>query len=133
MKNIMNKKYVFALILFSLLILPTMNSLVHASSADSIRTLTGIDNSTTNPGLGEQDLETTIQEMIGIILGFLGLIAVVIILIGGFLWMTAGGNQDQVTKGRKFIINGVIGLVIILSAYAIASFVIDQAASVTAG
>ena len=128
MKNIMNKKYVFALILFSLLMLP-MAPLAHASTASDIRTLTGINDA--DLGLGRQGLETTIQDIIGIILGFLGLIAVVIILIGGFMWMTAGGNEERVKKGRQFIINGVIGLVIILAAYAIAKFVIENLQTAT--
>jgi len=128
MKNIMNKKYVFALILFSLLMLP-MAPLAHASTASDIRTLTGINDA--DLGLGRQGLETTIQDIIGIILGFLGLIAVVIILIGGFMWMTAGGSDEKVKKGRQFIINGIIGLIIILSAYAIAYFVIDEIGGAT--
>jgi hypothetical protein len=41
------------------------------------------------------------------------------------MWMTAGGNDDRIKKGRQFIINGVIGLVIILAAYAIAQWVIN--------
>jgi uncharacterized membrane protein len=54
-----------------------------------------------------------------------GIIAVVIILAGGFKWMTAGGNEDKVGEARKMIISGVIGLAIIMSAFAIAQFVID--------
>jgi hypothetical protein len=77
-------------------------------------------------GLGSGDLPTTIAAIIRAALGFLGIIAVVIILYGGFKWMTAGGNTDKVDEAKKIIIQGVIGLVIVLSAFAIASFVITQ-------
>jgi hypothetical protein len=84
-------------------------------------------------GLGEADLVDTIASIIRIALGFLGVIAVVIILLGGFKWMTAGGNDDKVKEAKKLIFSGIIGLVIIISAYAIASFVIDSIVSATSG
>ena len=84
-------------------------------------------------GLGTGDLEDVAGQIIRAALGFLGIIAVVIILIGGFKWMTAGGNEDKVQEAKKLIIAGIIGLAIILSAYAIASFVIDQLVGATTG
>jgi len=125
----MNTKIILSIVILFTLIVSFAPTPLEAAAA--VRDLTGIDNAATNPGLGTQELETTVQDIIKIILSFLGLIAVIVILIGGFMWMTAGGNSEQVAKGRSWIINGVIGLVIILSAYAIASFVIDQAADVT--
>jgi len=55
---------------------------------------------------------------------FLAIIAVIVILIGGFRWMTAAGNEDRVASAKKTIIAGAIGLIIILAAYAIVTFVI---------
>lgn len=83
-------------------------------------------------GLGGADLRTTIAKTIQLIISFLGIIAVVIILIGGFKWMTAGGSEDKVAEAKKLIIAGIIGLVIILFAFAIASFVLSNLANVTA-
>jgi uncharacterized membrane protein YidH (DUF202 family) len=83
-------------------------------------------------GLGTADLPSTIASIIRTILGFLGIVAVVIILFGGFKWMTSGGNEDKVAEAKKLMISGVIGLVIVLSAFAIASFVITQIAGVAA-
>src|SRR6056297_2215822 len=76
-------------------------------------------------GLGERDPRDIAASMINIALGFLGILAVVIILIGGFKWMTAAGNEDKVNEAKKIIVAGVIGLVIILAAWGIASFVLN--------
>ena len=77
-------------------------------------------------GLGEAELSAVIARIIRAVLGFLGVVAVIIILWGGFMWMTSGGAEDKVKSARKLIIMGIIGLAIVLAAYAIASFVITS-------
>jgi len=77
-------------------------------------------------GLGDQDVRTTISSIIRVALGLLGIVAVVIVLWGGFVWMIAGGNEERAGEARKIIFSGIIGLAIVLSAYAIASFVLNQ-------
>ena len=77
-------------------------------------------------GLGETKLDEAVVGLINVALGFLGLIAVVIILIGGFKWMTAGGNEDKVGEARKTIFAGIIGLAIILFAWGITTFVVQE-------
>jgi hypothetical protein len=84
-------------------------------------------------GLGQGELKETIGSLIRVALGFLGVIAVVIILLGGFKWMTAGGNEEKVSEAKRLIVAGIIGLAIILSAYTIASFVISSIVGATAG
>ncbi|MDZ4221272.1 MAG: pilin [Patescibacteria group bacterium] len=83
-------------------------------------------------GLGQgNDVKGSIANIINIILGFLGIIAVIIILAGGFKWMTAGGNEDKVAESRQMIIQGVIGLVVVFAAWAIASFVVTNLQTAT--
>jgi TRAP-type C4-dicarboxylate transport system permease small subunit len=84
-------------------------------------------------GLASTDVRTTVSRIIRVAMGLLGIVAVGIILIGGFKWMTAGGNDDQVGEAKKWIFSGVIGLAIILSAYALASFIISQLYTATTG
>lgn len=83
-------------------------------------------------GLGTSDLQTTIGNLIRVALSFLGVVAVCIVLYGGFKWMTAGGNDEKVGEAKRLMISGLIGLAIIMSAYAIASFVIGSVLSATA-
>ena len=82
-------------------------------------------------GLGGQDIRTTIASIIRTAMGLLGIVAVVIILIGGFTWMTAGGNDEKVGEAKKWIFAGIIGLAIILSAYALANYVINSLITAT--
>ncbi|MBU0597162.1 pilin [Patescibacteria group bacterium] len=78
-----------------------------------------------------QSLPETVGRIISVAFGLLGIIAVVIILIGGFKWMTAGGAEEKTTDARNYIVSGVIGLAIILSAYAITSFVLGSLSTAT--
>ena len=81
--------------------------------------------------LGSKDIRTTVGSIINAGLGFLGVVAVVIILIGGFKYMTSGGSDENTSKARKYIIAGIIGLAIILSAYAVTSFVMSRLLTAT--
>ena len=73
---------------------------------------------------GEGELEKVIPRLINIVMSILGIIAVIIILIGGFMWMTAAGNEERVDKAKKVLVAGVIGLLIVIAAYAISSFIV---------
>ncbi|MFA7314582.1 MAG: pilin [Candidatus Magasanikbacteria bacterium] len=89
----------------------------------------GTDGSIT--ALGTSDLRSTVVKIINIALGMLGIIAVVVVLIGGFKWMTAGGDDGKTEEARKWIFSGIIGLAIILSAWAIAKFAINNLGAAT--
>ncbi len=92
----------------------------------------GLNEFSSNTNLGTNiELISTIARLINIILGFLGVLVIVGILYGGFKRMTAAGNEDQISSGNKIIGAGVVGLVIILAAYAIAAFVINQLVDAT--
>jgi hypothetical protein len=72
-----------------------------------------------------------IGTIINDVLIFLGVIFLILTIYGGFLWMTAGGNEETLKKAKKWIINAVIGLIIVLAAYSITSFVVGQIISST--
>lgn len=93
----------------------------------------GLENVEGAGGLGDAPLTETINNIIGVFMGILGIIAVVLILMGGFKWMTAQGDEEKVKKAQKLITQGVAGLAVILAAYAIARFVVDQLVTATGG
>ncbi|MCD4705797.1 hypothetical protein K8R61_01825 [bacterium] len=68
---------------------------------------------------------------IKIFLTFLGIVFLILIMYGGFLWMTAEGNEQQVTKAKQTIINSTIGIVIVMLAYAITWFVVAKLGDAT--
>ncbi|MFA7365039.1 MAG: hypothetical protein WCZ12_01605 [Patescibacteria group bacterium] len=68
-------------------------------------------------------LTSRIGIVIGAILSFIGVIFMVLIVYAGFSWMTARGNDQQVEKAKNLIFRAIIGLIIVLAAYAITTFV----------
>ncbi|PLX26792.1 hypothetical protein C0583_05850 [Candidatus Parcubacteria bacterium] len=98
------------------------NNVVWGGQAENIQSRTA---------LGNDDPRLIAANIINLILGFLGILSVCIILYAGFRWMTAAGNTDQVDSAKKTLSAGVIGLVIILASYALASFVLDAIFRVT--
>ena len=81
----------------------------------------------TNAGLGtQQELPVLIGSIISVLLGFLGVVIVLIIIYAGFLWMTAQGDKAKVEKAKTMISQAVVGLIIIFAAYSITSFVIKN-------
>ncbi|MFA6042907.1 MAG: hypothetical protein WCV85_04810 [Patescibacteria group bacterium] len=82
--------------------------------------------------LGSADLKQTVLNIITFVLGLLGLIAVIMILYGGFIWLTAGGNEDKVSSAKRIISSAIVGLVVILISWAIVNFVVKSTVNVTA-
>ena len=82
-------------------------------------------------GLGNLDPRTTAASVINVLMGFLGVIAVIGIIAGGFIMMTSGGNEEKSGTGKKAITAGVIGLAIILAAWGITIFILNSLLSST--
>lgn len=85
----------------------------------------------TKLGLGEADLKQTVLNIIQLVLGLMTLIAVVLIIYGGFVWLTAAGNEENTEKAKRIISAAVVGLIIILLAWAVVIFVARTTANVT--
>ena len=74
----------------------------------------------------EDTLMPTLQQIINVALGVLGFVAVVVIIYGGFTYMTSNGDAAKLTKARNTIVYGVIGLIVALLAFAIVNFVLKN-------
>jgi len=77
-------------------------------------------------GLSRQDPRITVARIIQVGLGFLGTIAVVLVIYAGFIWMTSEGNAEKIKKAKDLLKSAAIGLLIILSSFAIVTFVINK-------
>lgn len=79
---------------------------------------------------GYEDRNTTVEQyianIINVILSLLGVIFLAFTIYGGLIWMTAQGNEERVKKARELITEAVIGVIIVLAAYAIAYFVLKN-------
>lgn len=73
-----------------------------------------------------KDIRIIVARIIQAALGLLGIIFLVIIITAGYKWMTAAGNEEKVREAKDQLIRGVIGLIIILVAYSITIFVVDE-------
>lgn len=71
------------------------------------------------------NLNQLIATIIQSLLGFLGVIFLILIIYGGITWMTAEGEESKAEKAQSIIKNAIIGLIIIIAAYAISYFVIN--------
>jgi len=69
-------------------------------------------------------LESGIGNIVFALLSLVGIIFLFLLIYGGIFWMTARGNESQVDKAKNIITNSLIGLIIVLLAYAISVFVI---------
>ena len=81
----------------------------------------------TDLGGGTTDnLEDVAKRVINVILYIVGILAVVMIIIGGVQYTTSAGDQAAVTKAKNTIMYGLIGLAVAVLAYAIVNFVITK-------
>lgn len=80
-------------------------------------------------GTPNASITWVIGTIISGLLSILGIIFLILVIYGGVLWMTAAGNPDQVKKAQTLLRDGVIGLIIILSSYAISYSVLTYLGS----
>lgn len=67
-----------------------------------------------------------VGTVITVVLSLMGTLFLILAIYAGYNWMMARGNEEMVEKAKNTLINAVIGLVIVLSAYAISYFILNQ-------
>jgi len=118
-----NYKIIAKLIVFFVLAIIFLFPNIGLAQTDILEGMKPIQEQT---GLGGGDLRVIIAKIIRVVLGFVGVIMIIIVLYAGFLWMTSAGDEAKVNKAKAWLLNGIIGLIIIFSAYSIVSFVISK-------
>ena len=76
--------------------------------------------------LNSNNLMTTLNQIINVIIGVIGFIAVIVIILGGVQYTTSAGDSNKVKKAKDTIMYGIIGLVVALLAYSIVNFVLTS-------
>lgn len=72
----------------------------------------------------DDDLSTIISKILNAVFVLMGIIAVVMIILGGISYATSQGDPGKIKKGKETILYGIIGLVVSLLAFAIVNFVL---------
>lgn len=129
MKKII-KLTISTIFLLGLFVLPSIISIQSASAA-ATETKPALLNRLTNiAGQGGFQTDETkastpiiIGTIIGAFLGFLGVTFIVILIIAGFEYMRARGNDEEIHKAISSIREAIIGLVIAMASYAIWNFI----------
>ena len=99
----------------------------------------GLTNASTSVGTSANaaslNTATSLPQMVGkgvgVLLGVLGIAFVVMVVYAGFLYLTAQGEETNVKKAKKMLTQAVIGMVIVVSAYAISSYVIAALSNIS--
>jgi hypothetical protein len=79
------------------------------------------------------DIRVIAANVVKIFLSFMGIVFLVLNIVAGFKWMTAGGNEQAVTEAKSQLGNAFIGLMVILLAYSITYFVAEKLVQGTTG
>lgn len=116
------KKLISTAIIAIILVLLSFNTVCAESSMADILMSAGETGAGFSTATG-LSLSEYIGSIIQYILSFLGVIFICLIIYGGFLWMTAAGDSEQITKAKDIITSSIIGLVIILAAYTIVFYI----------
>ena len=87
-------------------------------------TAAGYNTNTNNP-------VAIVGSIIGAVLGLLGVVFLALMVWAGFNWMTAGGDKSKVETAQGTIQRAIIGLIVIASAYALSSFVLEKVLNAT--
>lgn len=131
MKNKIIIAFILTIISSAFFLFPSI-SLVQATTTDSTY---GLDTTANQIGAFEKQtgtnfksdfLQTKTGLIIGVVLSFVGALFLVLMIYAGILWMTAQGNDQQVTKAKGLLINAVVGMIIVFAAYAITTFLANQ-------
>ena len=73
----------------------------------------------------EMDIRTYVSKIISLVLSIIGIIFLIFIIYAGINWMTAAGNDEKVKRSKEVLFESIIGLAIVIGAYAISHFILE--------
>jgi len=134
MDKIFNKKtwsaWALILILAPVFIYGQLSSTYNFANAYDFRADSGLDMTADEAGFETGENASTVDSIISraifIILTWVGVLFFALIILGGFKWMIAEGNQEKIKKAKSILLSALIGLIITLAAYALTYFIVGR-------
>ena len=80
----------------------------------------------TQTNVQASDLANRVGKVIGMVLSVFGVVFLALVVYSGIQWMSAGGNEEKVTKARERIVRAAVGLGIVMMSYALTSFIVAR-------
>ena len=123
-----SKKIIFPLLLA--LIFLSLVTFANADLTDQEEVKQGLDITAKNAQIiqgdaEEWDLATIVGTIINYLFGVIAIVFLTFILIGGYLWMSATGNEEGIKKAKAFILNSIFGLMVIFLAYTLVWLILN--------
>lgn len=95
----------------------------------------GLNKTAEQAGLKTATTETNLTKLIGQVinwgLGLLGSVFLILIIVGGFIWMTAAGNDEKIKKAKTIITAAIAGIVIVFLAYSLTYMIVERLSQAT--
>ena len=101
-------------------------ALARPALAQTLSATTQLAQVASESGIPTTSVAVIIARVIRVFIGTLGIVFTVIVLYSGFIYMTAQGDPDKVKKAVAMIKNGIIGLILCLSSYTIATYILNR-------
>lgn len=83
--------------------------------------------------LGTKDPAYIVFTIVNTSLIFLGMVTIILILVAGFMWLFAGGEEEKIKKAKDILKGAVTGLVIVLASYGLAQYIFTAIRYATTG
>lgn len=117
------------ILFFALFLLPLsfVNAQASSTSKSLVETVGGpAQTMLQSTSMSEFSLGSVVAIVIQGALGLLGIIFLIIMVFAGYRWMTSSGNEEAIKTSKQMITRAIIGLIIVLMAYAITYFIFNQ-------
>jgi len=119
----MKRLFIISSLSLSLILFLSTGDLAQGTAAADVFNQ-GLQTTATQAGIDQlagspETLSERVGTIVNYLFGIVGTIFLIMVIFGGFVWMTAGGSDEKVGKANKIINNATLGLIFIFLAYAL--------------
>lgn len=97
-----------------------------AKAQESLNLLINAGNTAGYAKADQYSAAATVGKIINVSLGIIGVLFLGLMVYAGYLWLTAGGDEEQVKKAKSYMYNSLIGLVIVLASYGLSNYIVSS-------